>query len=441
MRTTRMMMVGVLLVAGCGDDGGAADDDDTPAPDAEVEPEPDAEPPPEPCAGRDLATDLAWEGENRATLQAWIDAGGCRSTSYDAAAPPIALFDWDNTVIKNDIGDGITFYLIEHDKVLQPPGYDWGRTSRYLTLEAQAALTSACGVEVAPGQPLPTSTDIDCADEILSIYIDSHTTGGAAAFAGWNYRQMEPAYAWTAQLMAGYSPDEIKGFVAETVAAYTSAEIGATKTVGSRTVNAFIRVYEQIEDLIGTMQDNGFDVWIISASPQPVVEVFAQEVNVAADHVIGIRHMLDGNGKYTYHFRGCGTVADAEDTMISYVDGKRCWTNKVIHGVDGAAAMTPPSSEYYFAAGDSDTDITFLRDSRYHLAIDRNKAELMCHAWHGFLDVGAGDWIVNEMFILPRAPRTTPYPCSTSACKDAAGVSGPCLDDAGNVLADISEPQ
>jgi len=430
------VVVSMAGVVGCGDESSNSNLPDGPAQvdaaanvDAAIDASPDA---PAACAGQSLRTDLTWRSGVRERLQAWIDARGCRGAGFDPAHPPVALFDWDNTVIKNDIGDAITFYLLEHDKVLQPPGQDWGRTSPYMTAAAQTALTSACGTEVPAGQPLQTTTDLDCTDEILSIYIDGTTRGGAPAFAGWNYRRMEPTYAWTAQLMAGYTPAEIKGFVAETVTAHLAAPVGATKVVGTRTVNAYIRVYDQIADLIATMQANEFDVWAISASPQPVVEVFAARVDIAADHVIGIRHMLDGAGRYTYHFQGCGPVADAEDSMISYIEGKRCWVNKVVYGTTGPTAMDrrPVDQRQVFGAGDSDTDIEFLRDATYKLALNRNKRELMCFAYRNEGDA----WVVNPMFIAPRPQQATPYPCDTTACKNAAGVGGPCRDEAGAVI-------
>lgn len=434
MRKAGCSMVLAMVLIGCGgDDDGAGDGQ---GPDAGDEPGIDAASEPQTCDGRDLRADPAWHGENRSRLQGWVDARGCRSDEYDPEARPVAVFDWDNTVIKNDIGDAITFYLIENAKVLQPPGQDWGRTSPYLTAAAQAALTAACGTDVPAGQPLPTDSDVGCADEILSVYIDSVTSDGDPAFAGWSYRRMEPAYAWTAQLMAGYTPAQLRGFVEATVDAYTAAPLDATKLVGSRTVNAYIRVYEQIEDLIGTLEDNGFDVWVVSASPQTVVEVFAPRAGVAADHVIGIRSMLDGEGRTTYHFEGCGTVADAEDSMISYVEGKRCWVNKVIYGMEGASAMEPRAAgRQMFAAGDSDTDIEFVKDATYRLAINRNKKELMCYAYFN----EDGNWLVNPMFIAPKAQQVAPYPCSTTACKDAAGASGPCLDGHGDPIPDQAD--
>jgi hypothetical protein len=303
-----------------------------------------------------------------------------------------------------------------------------------MTDDAATALTAACGTDVPAGQALPTAINVGCADEMLSIYIDGKTRAGAAAFAGWNWRRMEPTYAWTAQLMAGYTKAEIQSFVAAAIAAYTSAPIGATKVVGSRTVNAYIRVYDQIADLINTMQASGFDVWVVSASPQPVVETFGAHVGVEPDRVIGIRQMVDNDGRYTYDFQGCGTVPDGDNSMISYIEGKRCWVNTLLYGASGAAALAPRPADArsFFAAGDSDTDIEFLRDSTYKLAINRNKRELMCFAYHGL----GGDWLVNPMFIAPRAQQLAPYPCSTTACKTASGDSGPCIGDDGQVIPD-----
>ena len=92
------------------------------------------------CLPSTLRADLPWHGNNRATLTTWLDSLGCASEGYKHNKPPVALFDWDNTVLKNDIGDGITFYLIKNAKVLQPPGQDWGRTSPYMTAAAPASV-------------------------------------------------------------------------------------------------------------------------------------------------------------------------------------------------------------------------------------------------------------------------------------------------------------
>lgn len=430
-----------VMLAGCGDDD-AGDVPDAAPPTIDAAPPavdgapPDAAPPA--CAPTALDPALPWYGQNREQLQSLLDTRGCATAGYDPAKPPVALFDWDNTVIKNDVGDAVTFWMIANGKIRQPPGQDWANTSPFLTVEARAALLAACGVTVPAGDPLPTETNPACADEILSVYYDGKTTALQAAFAGWNYRRMEPAYAWAAQLLAGYTPDEVRAFAAAAIAQNLAAAEGATQTVGTRSVNGYLRVYDQIRDLIGALQTNGFAVWIVTASPQHVVEAFAPMVGVDAARVIGIPSLLDGAGKLTAHFAGCGPVADGEDTMITYIEGKRCWINKVVYGDATPAAILPRpvDDRQVFGAGDSDTDVDFLRDATaLKLVLNRNKKELMCNAYN---DAGLS-WLINPMFISPKPMQTALYPCSTTACKDAMGVGGPCVDELGNAIPDQTD--
>jgi hypothetical protein len=95
-------------------------------------------------------------------------------------------------------------------------------------------------------------------------------------------------------------------------------------------------------------------------------------VGIPADHVVGIRSKTDASGKLTYKFEGAA-----------------------------------------------------------RLVINRGKREIMCHAYYNSFD----RWRVNPMFIQPRSAGSA-YACSTTACKNEAGVSGPCRDDAGNVIPD-----
>ena len=107
--------------------------------------------------------------------------------------------------------------------------------------------------------------------------------------------------------------------------------------------------------------------------------------------------------------------------MITYREGKRCCIKKII----GRPAV--------FAAGDSVTDVEFLQDAKtLRLVVDRGYEELMCHAKNGS---GPGRWLINPMFIDPRPRRGAPYPCSSTACKDASGAPGPCRHQ-GKVLSD-----
>lgn len=411
----------------------------------------DAPPPPAdlaaPSVCEPLDPQLSWYGDNRARLDALLKESGRCGASYDAAQKPVAIFDWDNTVVKNDVGDATFFYMLAHDKILQPPNKNWRKTSRYLTSDAAQALDAACGTLAAPGQPLPTATNAACAKEILGAYVDGKTSTGKAAWAGFDYRRMEPAYAWVAQLQAGYDRAAIATFTSAAMSENLKNPVDTKQMIGGVAVTNWIRIYPQIQDLITKMQKNGFEVWVLSASPQTMVEVWADKVGIAADHVIGIRN-LEESGLYTYDLRGCGDVPDGMNdgmgnavgnSIITYIDGKRCFVNQIIYGEKGPAALNENADAKkrpVFGAGDSDTDITFLRDAtRLKLVLNRNKKELMCNAYGN----AGNKWIVNPMFIQPRAQQMTPYPCATTACKDPAGNGVPCFDETGRPIADQAD--
>jgi hypothetical protein len=56
------------------------------------------------------------------------------------------------------------------------------------------------------------------------------------------------------------------------------------------------------------------------------------------------------------------------------------------------------------------------------IAINRNKTQIMCNAYNGARD----RWLIQPMFIAPKACAATPYACSTAL--DASGA--PIVDEA-----------
>ncbi|MEU4795621.1 HAD family hydrolase [Streptomyces sp. NPDC023327] len=380
-----------------------------------------------------LTVSAGWYGSNKARLQHMVDRYGRCGDGH--GAKPLATFDWDNTVVKNDIGDATMFWLLRHGRIRTPSGGDWHTTSRYLTDPAAQALAKACPATRAT---LPTHRNTArgaaCADEILSVYGEGATTSGAPAFAGFDHRRMEPQYAWLAQLTRGWTTRQVKGFAAAAREENLAAPVGARQRVGTHQVTGWVRYYDQQRDLIHTLKKAGFDVYVVSASPEPVAEVWAAAVGVDARHTLGIRNVL-AHGRQTAHLKGCGTVADGDDSMITYIDGKRCWINKEILGVRGAAAerVQPAARRQVFAAGDSDTDISFLRDATgLRLALNRNKNELMCRAYEN----GDGRWLVNPMFIEPKGEKADPYPCATTGYTERDGRQGPVRRTDGSVIPD-----
>ncbi|GGM58773.1 putative conserved lipoprotein LppF [Longimycelium tulufanense] len=378
-----------------------------------------------------LSTNLDWHGDNRAKLQKMIDERG--TCSGKPGPRPVAAFDWDNTVVKNDITDATLAWALRHDKILQPRS--WKDTSKWLTPAADRALTTACGTSVPAGKPLPTSRNTACADEIMEIRGKSRTVAGEEAFAGdWNHRRTVPAYAWIPQLFAGHTPGALRSFAKKARAEALGAPVGSTQTIGTHTIAGYVRYYEQQKDLIRTLKAAGFDVYIVSASSEVIAEAWSGGVGIDREHTIGIRSAIR-HGKLTTGIRGCGDVPDGQGEVLPYRDGKRCWINQEIFKIKGAAAweQQDPARRIALGAGDADTDVTFVSDATgAHLAINRNKPELMCRAY----DNADGRWVTNPMFVEPLPGNPNSYPCSTTANVHPDGTHGPVLRADGSVIPD-----
>ncbi len=375
---------------------------------------------------------LTWSGDNRAKLQKMIDERG--TCSGKGGPRPVAAFDWDNTVVKNDITDATLAWALNHDKILRPKS--WRDTSTWLTPAADRALTKACGTSVPAGRPLPTSKNTACADEIFEIREKSQTMSGEAAFAGeWNHRRTVPGYAWIPQLFAGRTPATVTAYAERARAEQLAAPIGRKQTVGTHSIAGYIRYYDQQKDLIRTLKAAGFDVYIVSASSEPIAEAWSGGVGLDRKHTIGIRNVLDRHGRLTTGIKGCGGVADGPGGALPYMDGKRCMINQEIFKIKGAAAwkQQDPAHRIALGAGDADTDVTFVNDATgAHVAINRNKAELMCRAF----DDADGRWVANPMFIDPMPHKPGTYPCATTGATLPDGSHAPVRRADGSVIPD-----
>ncbi len=315
-----------------------------------------------------------WDPRNHAALVAFL------STENKRPGRKVAVFDWDNTVIKNDIGDAAFIGLLERGMVKTPA--DWRKTSPYLTDAAVSALEQGATPEL-----------------IFTLYNSQKTPDGASAFAGHDEKIIEPAYAWLAHLLAGNTPDEVRQASREIFERQLANPIGATRRIGEAAIADYIRIYPQIADLINALEKSGFEVWIVSATPKYIIEVCAEKIGIPPERVIGIENVVSPDGKITYDLAGCGPVKDGENRAITFRDGKRCWINTVIFGMTEGDPFQPnpdPDKRPRFGAGDSDGDVSFLEDTTgLRLVLDRQKP-LVTKAATANAD---GRWLMQKPFI------------------------------------------
>lgn len=381
-----------------------------------------------------LSKHLKWYGENRARLQRVIDERGSCSGQLAGGKRPVAAFDWDNTMTKNDITDATLAWALKHDKILRPA--NWGNTSKWMTAAAHRALTKACGTDVPVGKPLATSSNTRCTDEIWEMREDAKTMSGKAGFTGdWNHRRTVPEYAWIPQLFAGHTDTEVRGYARQARAEALAAPVGSEQKVGTHSVDGYVRYYPQQRDLARTLKAAGFNVYIVSAGSEPVTEAWSGAVGVDRKHTIAIRSLHDQHGRITTGTQGCGDVADGQGEAIPYRDGKRCRINEDIFGIKGKDAWQKqdPAHRIAVGGGDADTDVTFVGDATgAHLVLNRNEDEMMCRAY----DNSDGRWVINPMFIDPEPRQKGNYPCATEGWTSPNGSLAPLRRADGSVVPD-----
>ncbi|MBI2082260.1 MAG: haloacid dehalogenase-like hydrolase [Deltaproteobacteria bacterium] len=145
--------------------------------------------------------------------------------------PPLAVFDLDNTIIKNDCGEAFFHFLVEEGK-------------------------------------LPAS-------RIREYYEKVQKEGGIVA------------YPWVVSLMAGMKEEEIYSACQEAIRRELKKEIGK-KELGGIQVAQGIRLSPQMKELMKRMKQAGFEIWIISASNRWVVETTIQQLELPVDHSVGM---------------------------------------------------------------------------------------------------------------------------------------------------------
>jgi len=119
-------------------------------------------------------------------------------------------------------------------------------------------------------------------------------------------------YPWVLYLLAGHTTAEVKAMAFEAISyelnnslskqiLQSPANLETAAGVVSYSYKTGLRVLPEMQNLITTFRRNGIDVFIVSASYKPVVEVFSGAgtfgYNVPASHVIAMELAVDGAGR------------------------------------------------------------------------------------------------------------------------------------------------
>ena len=318
-----------------------------------------------------------WSPRNHDLVAALIAMHGISSKSYSAKRKPYAVFDWDNTSIMNDCEEALLMYQInnlafkltpaEFSAIIRqnvPAGKftaDYKNAAGTIVdldslsadLDSDYAYLHANYKGLAGNMSLAQITETaqfqDFRSKLYFMYEAVNDTHG-----------VDVGYPWVIYFFANMTVSE----VAQLAEASNDANLGMGLSkvkytspaslpgkAGVVTTAHFhgIRLCTEVATLMDTFRQNGFDVYVSTASLEHVVGVFASHpkygYHVPRENVLGLRLEQDGDVlKNAYR----------KDWPLNWGPGKSAVIQLELVASKGYGPV--------FVAGDSDGDYDMLRD-------------------------------------------------------------------------------
>lgn len=268
-----------------------------------------------------------------------------------AGPPGLAAFDFDNTLIRNDLGEAVMYYIM-FQALLRADLPEFWEEIRHPSIAA---------ADLENLQALWRGVEAQGGDEDVDGYLE-FVDGLAPLYARvYEHSGMAAAYRWSRVLFA-FQPEKELRSIAKYVFAYEQNQaLGETTLPSGLVVPRGIRVYREIENLISLMLAGGWDVRIVTASPQVLIQAVIDRWGISEERVHGMR------------------LAQSDDPGVDLL------LPRIVEPMPvqaGKVEMLTSEADrpLDFMIGDSIGDFELLRHARHGILIDRGNAELTAAA-------------------------------------------------------------
>ncbi len=270
---------------------------------------------------------LNWAPDNYRVLNQLIKDYGKDGVFYNRDKPPYAVLDWDQTCAFADVEEAVMRYqlfnfrfkmsksefagiLLDNINGINKLSQEYNNISLAdINHDLISDYNYLFDMYLAPNSTSSldeiklTTQYKDFVTKIPYLYEGYCSTAGIGA---------EYGYPWVLYMFAGHSIDEVKNLAQEAISfeltniikkdTITSPGNIQTKSgVVSYIYTSGLRVLLEMQNLISTFFCNGIDVFIVSASYKPVVEMFSGMgkfgYNIPTDNVIGMELETNSLGK------------------------------------------------------------------------------------------------------------------------------------------------
>lgn len=233
----------------------------------------------------------AWQPEVYAALCNLIANHGLYSEGYDPEHPPLVVFDCDETLIAHDIGEALLRFMITRRRIHGDRGF-WNLIPERMGREAiRAAFNAVAGR--ADNEVKDTAAYRRYRAGLIGVYETMRASGDGPL----------GAYAFAARMLRGIHERTVAEMVEEVVDHELSRSLGMEDIPSGPpfpglSVPQGVRFYEEMLNLMQILDQSGFQVWVVSASPAPVVKALLSRVNLPPDRALGLELMTQ-SGVYT----------------------------------------------------------------------------------------------------------------------------------------------
>jgi len=336
---------------------------------------------------------LNWAPRNYSVLKKFIAEYGKGGRHYDAKKPPYALFDWDQTSAHFDVEEAVFHYQLTNLKFRIP------KDTFAILLKNEINGIS----KLSEAYNNISLKDIN--DDLILDYnflYDNYLCKASAISSDrikhtYQYNDFKArlaylyngycdtkgigedyAFPWIISLFTGFTIPQVKELAKEAIDFELGNKIGKQTWVSpddfptksgivTYSFRTGLRVFPEIQNLMKNFRLNGIDVYVVSASFKPVVEVFSgigkYGYDVPESNVIALQEEISGEGKIIPQYK--------KDWVITQKEGKVKAVNLAIKTKLGK------NYDPIFAAGDSDGDYemcTMFKDMKLSLIWNRLKS-------------------------------------------------------------------
>lgn len=231
----------------------------------------------------------AWNPDVHSALLDLINSHGINSPDYDPERPPLAVFDCDETLICNDIGEALFRFLVTRRHIHADGGF-WNLLPDKLGRDAiRAAYNAVAG-----------RADSEVKDTAAYRRYRSGLIGVYEALRG---SDMEAAYRFATRALRGLHERTVADLVEECIdyelnRILSQEDIQGGPPFSGLVVPSGVRVYREMYNLLEILEAYGFQSWVVSSSNAYVVRALAKRIGIPAERVLGME-LVTQSGIYT----------------------------------------------------------------------------------------------------------------------------------------------